>query len=237
MKRILIVAFIIVGMSANAVSQTKETSLKYWFENFLDIYPSREPPRCFTATSPKFRGGASGLSLGNDFPMKLYQNFQRTKYYLADSQLETPTLVFTITTQLAGYKIFGFEEGTCGYTTHVLAIVSSDGTMHDILEVGVRALGADRTVGIFEIKAQEFIITKDNEVITYELVPVDKKGSTSLTNFETVRLYRVDTTYKVSSDGHFWITKYQKYAPKTYTFKELSDENYHICNGNETPVR
>ena len=222
MKKIFsIIAVVIVAITNLSAQSTK--TLYFEKHNTNDVLPLKY-------NMNRIRGGISCTTLNADM-RKLYTNIQRTEYYLADTtigSLMTPALMLSLKVPDTDFKLFGFLEGTVGHDTELLAIVSSDGKIHDYIVAGISTM---------DIKLCEFDITEDLEIITYDLLAVDKNKSVGMYDFKSVKLYRVDTTYKITKDGRFWITKYQEYAPQTYTYEQLSDNNYHICNGNETPVR
>ena len=178
-----------------------------------------------------WRGRRVGsLNLSADFPVRLYTNFQRTEFYNATSDMESPCLGLVVDLPSSDYKIFGFLEGTCDYDTGILATVNPDGTIFDTLEAEIKTYTA---------KVLEFTINEKYEIVTYSLTPTDPEPlpfySDKFCNENgNIELIREDTTYKVVN-GRFVKICSKKYRPQVYPYRTLSSPAYHIRNGNETP--
>lgn len=106
--------------------------------------------------------------------------------------------------------------------TQVERIFIADGT-------GNIKSSMDAFIGIANVSIRQFQLTSDYKVIIYQLIPT----SAAIIKFtdligqdnKIVQCYRLDTTYRINSNGQFEKEGEKKYPAKNYTVKQLTDLN------------
>lgn len=232
------ISVFIAALSTTFLITSSETSkealtLKYWYDKFPTIsVPCEGIEESYSKIPAGSLRGVGGINVGKDFPRKLYMDFQKSLYRDATGYNESPSLRLVVNVPSSSIKLYGFRVGFYDYCTSILAIVDSNGIIHDTLEVE-----------IFNLRATilEFIINENYEIITYSLTPTSKESvpfyseDYNRAGYEEIELFREDTVYHVVN-GKFVKVSSIKYKSQIYTDDILSANGFLIRNGNEIPA-
>lgn len=154
---------------------------------------------------------------------KLYEDLQCTTFFHASRNLDDlgPSLYikFKIPNSdfIMGAVTYGGATDIC---VERIFIADGDGNIKSSM---------DAFIGIANVSIRQFQLTNDYKVIIYQLVPT----STTIIKFtdlicqdnKTVQCYRLDTTYRINSNGQFEKEEEKKYPVKNYTVKQITDLN------------
>lgn len=88
--------------------------------------------------------------------------------------------------------------------------------------------------GILYIK--QWRIDEEQTIIVTWLKLISSDPISAFSNFSTVDAQRLDSYYKVDTNGKFQHTKQVKYKPQSYTQAYLADKTKNIWDGNEIPL-
>ena len=185
----------------------------------------------------------SGTILGQDIEVedgvlsrKVYSNAQLTEWrdmkecpdfsYYCIAQIDNPS---------HGNNYLFISLNDAGdFWTYIIASVDSDGNIEDYIDARVAGsvfLNTDsRSATIMQYR-----IAANGDVIISRIVPTSST-SIPLGDLKDFHGYRQDTTYRLDQDGKFQVVGVMKYTPQLYTVQMLSDPDYHVWNGSETPV-
>ncbi len=116
------------------------------------------------------------------------------------------------------------------FRTGILASVTPGGNITDNIDASVFS---ESKFGMATI--MQYRIAANGDVIISRIVPTSST-SIPLGDLKDFHGYRQDTTYRLDQDGKFQVVGVVKYTPQLYTVQMLSDPDYHVWNGSETPV-
>ena len=133
------------------------------------------------------------------------------------------------------YVVMGADMFTFDEYRNLLFSYTNTGEQIDYIESAVGGLGIiEKQFVIDNNKENNFIVT------VYERKPTSLNKITFLELVESKLGYegqRIDTTYEIDDTGHFKQVSQVKYQPRYYTFEEITDENFNIWDGKETPLQ
>ena len=116
------------------------------------------------------------------------------------------------------------------FRTSILASVAPDGSITDNLDASVFSLSKFGMATIMQYR-----IAANGDVIISRIVPTSST-SIPLGDLKDFHGYRQDTTYRLDQDGKFQVVGVVRFVPQLYTAQMLSAADYHVWNGNETPI-
>ena len=167
---------------------------------------------------------------------KVYSNAQLTEWwdmkdcpdfsYYCMFQIDNPSHV-------NNYLLISLNDAG-DFWTHILASVDSDGNIEDYIDAQV-AGSVFLNTGSGPANIMQYRIAANGDVIISRIVPTSST-SIPLGDLKDFHGYRQDTTYRLDQDGKFQIVGVVRFVPQLYTAQMLSSADYHVWNGNETPV-
>ena len=83
---------------------------------------------------------------------------------------------------------------------------------------------------------KQWQIDANQEVIVTWLKIESSTPISAFSNFDKIKAQRIDTHYKVDTNGKFQEVKQVKYRSQTYTKAYLIDKNKNLWDGNEIPI-
>ena len=116
------------------------------------------------------------------------------------------------------------------FRTRILASVDPDGNIEDYIDARITSASKYGAATIMQYR-----IAANGDVIISRIVPTSS-ASIPLGDLKDFHGYRQDTTYRLDQDGKFQIVGVVRFVPQLYTAQMLSAADYHVWNGNETPV-
>lgn len=163
---------------------------------------------------------------------KVYSNAQLTEWW---DMKECPDFSYYCIAQIDNpshqNNYFYISLNDAGdFWTCILASVDPDGNITDHIDACVIS---DSKLGPATI--MQYRIAANGDVIISRIVPTSTT-SIPLGELKDFHGYRQDTTYRLDQDGKFQVVGVMKYTPQLYTVQMLSDPDYHVWNGSETPV-
>ena len=180
-------------------------------------------------------GGVLGCSLEVDdgvLSQKVYSNAQLTEWWDMKDYSDMDyycSLQFDNPSHQNNYFYISLNDAG-DFWTCILASVDPDGNITDHIDACVIS---DSKLGPATI--MQYRIAANGDVIISRIVPTSST-SIPLGDLKDFHGYRQDTTYRLDQDGKFQVVGVMKYTPQLYTVQMLSDPDYHVWNGSETPV-
>ena len=84
--------------------------------------------------------------------------------------------------------------------------------------------------------SKQYRLNKNLELEVYQLIPTAGKIIEFVSKWERAELQRIDTRYVIDEKGKFIKKSETRYQPQTYDINVLSQKEYNIWNGTETPL-
>ena len=191
----------------------------------------QNPPFNDTKISSTILGQAIEVNDG-ELSRKIYSNVQLTEWW---DMKECPdfsyycTLQFDIQSHRNNYFLINLND-IGDFRTRILASITPEGNITDYIDASVFA-----SIKLDMVAIMQYRIAANGDVIISRIVPTSST-SIPLDDLKDFHGYRQDTTYRLDQNGKFQTVSIVKYTPQLYTVQMLSAEDYHIWNGNETPV-
>lgn len=163
---------------------------------------------------------------------KVYSNAQLTEWWdMKDCPDFSYYCMFQIDNPSHGNNYLLISLNDAGdFWTHILASVDPDGNIEDYIDARITSASKYGTANIMQYR-----IAANGDVIISRIVPTSS-ASIPLGDLKDFHGYRQDTTYRLYQDGKFQIVGVVRFVPQLYTSQMLSSADYHVWNGNETPV-
>ena len=183
--------------------------------------------------------GVLGCSLEVDdgvLSRKVYSNAQLTEWWDMKECHDFSyycTLQFDIPSHGNNYLLISLNDAG-DFWTHILASVDPDGNIEDYIDARVAGCVFLNT-GCQSAAIMQYRIAANGDVIISRIVPTSSI-SIPLGDLKDFHGYRQDTTYRLDQNGKFQVVGTQNYVPQLYTAQMLASRDYHVWNGNETPV-
>ena len=117
---------------------------------------------------------------------------------------------------------------------HILITFDLNGQPIDTLEVSIN--GSSSLGGFTSIYSKQYRLNENLELEVYQLIPTAGKIIEFLSKWEQAELQRIDTRYVIDEKGKFIKKSETQYKPQTYDIHVLSQKEYNIWNGTETPL-
>jgi hypothetical protein len=114
----------------------------------------------------------------------------------------------------------------------VLITIDVSGQPIDTLEV---SFGSSLINGPY-IYFKQYKLNENLELYVYQLIPTLEKVIECLPGISHAELQRIDTRYLIDENGKFVKKSETRYNPQTYDINVLSQKEYNIWNGTETPL-
>ncbi len=113
----------------------------------------------------------------------------------------------------------------------VLATYTPSGAFIDQLEAGV--VGESYNTWLY---VKQCRVDQNMKVTVYHLKVTNPTSIIFIEAPATITAQRIDTTYQITSDGHFQKTGEKKYHERLYTKAELNVKDRNIWDGSEVPM-
>ena len=120
------------------------------------------------------------------------------------------------------------------FQRHILITFDLNGQPIDTLEVNIN--GTCLHDGFTFISSKQYRLHENLELEVYQLIPTAGKIIEFLSKWEHAELQRIDTHYLIDENGKFVKKSETRYKPQTYDINVLSQKEYNIWNGTETPL-
>ena len=120
------------------------------------------------------------------------------------------------------------------FQRHILITFDLNGQPIDTLEVNIN--GTCLHDGFTFISSKQYRLHENLELEVYQLIPTAGKIIEFLSKWEHAELQRIDTHYLIDENGKFIKKSETHYKPQTYDINVLSQKEYNIWNGTETPL-
>ena len=199
----------------------------------------QNPPFDDTKISRTILGQGIEVNDG-ELSRKIYSNVQLTEWWDMKKSVDAVYYCwFQIGNPSHDNKYFFIslnDMGDCW--TYIMASVSPDGKIDDWIDayvLGSAYLKTDTQRPFRYPVIMQYRVLANGDVVISRIVPTSST-SIPLDDLKDFHGYRQDTTYRLDQDGKFQTVSIVKYTPQLYTVQMLSAEDYHIWNGNETPV-
>ncbi len=179
--------------------------------------------------------GVLGCSIEVDegvLSRKIYSNAQLTEWWdMKDSSdmVYYCSLQFDNPSHKNNYFYISLNDAG-DFWTCILASVDPDGNITDNIDAFIASASNYGTATIMQYR-----IIANGDVIISRIVPTSST-SIPLGDLKDFHGYRQDTTYRLDQNGKFEIVDIVRFVPQIYTAQMLSARDYHVWNGNETPV-
>lgn len=195
----------------------------------------QNPPFDDTKISGTILGQGIEVNDG-ELSRKVYSNAQLTEWW---DMKECPDFSYYCMSQIDNpshgnnYLLISLNDAG-DFWTHILASVDPDGNIEDYIDARV-AGSVFLNTDCQSATIMQYRIAANGDVIISRIVPTSST-SIPLGDLKDFHGYRQDTTYRLDRDGKFQIVNVVKYVPQLYTAQMMAENNYHVWNGNETPV-
>ncbi len=134
--------------------------------------------------------------------------------------------------QSGAYYLIPVNVGDYVTSRIVLATYTPSGAFIDQLEAGVVCEGYDHWLYTKQCRVDQNMkvtiyhlrVTNSNSIDVFGTLPA------------TITAQRIDTTYQITSDGHFQKIGEKKYHERLYTKAELNVKDRNIWDGSEVPL-
>ena len=212
---------------------------QYTPKDVMEKVKVQEVPFDDTKISETIFGSGIEVEEG-ELSRKIYSNAQLTEWddmrkysdqvYYCLFQIDNPS-------HSNNYMLISLNDAG-DFWTCIIASVSPGGNITDwiIAKVtGTIFLRRDAKITFHEAPIMQYRIAANGDVIISRIVPTSTT-SIPLGDLKDFHGYRQDTTYRLDPNGKFQIAGVVKYTPLLYTAQMLSDCDYHVWNGNETPA-
>lgn len=161
-----------------------------------------------------------GVSTPSGVSDKLYTDLQCTQFFhVGDNEDLQPTLYLKIKIPNSNYVIGDMYYG--GATDNRVDIVFIADTLGNIKS------SLEGTVQTYNLSIKQYKVTEDYKIVTSQMMPTSQNPilfDDFIRSNQPVEAYRLDTTYRINSNGEFVKEKEAKLPTKTYT-KKLLIEN------------
>ena len=195
----------------------------------------QNPPFDDTKISSTILGQGIVVNDG-ELSRKVYSNAQLTEWldmkdchdfsYYCTSQIDNPS-------HGNNYLLISLNDAG-DFWTHILASVDPDGNIEDYIDARVAGCVFLNT-GCQSAAIMQYRIAANGDVIISRIVPTSSI-SIPLGDLKDFHGYRQDTTYRLDQNGKFQVVGVVRFVPQLYTAQMLASRDYHVWNGNETPV-
>ncbi len=184
-----------------------------------------------TGIEGTIRGSAVYVEDG-ELSRKVYSNAQLTEWWdMKESADAVYYCWFQIDNPSHENNYFFISLNDAGdFWTYILASVGPDGNIEDYIDACITSASKHGTATIMQYR-----IAANGDVIISRIVPTSST-SIPLGDLKDFHGYRQDTTYRLDQDGKFQVVGVVRFVPQLYTAQMLSAADYHVWNGNETPV-
>lgn len=179
--------------------------------------------------------GVLGCSLEVDegvLSRKVYSNAQLTEWWDMKDYSDMDyycSLQFDNPSHQNNYFLISLND-IGDFRTRILASITPNGNITDYIDASVFSSSKFGMAAIMQYR-----IAANGDVIISRIVPTSST-SIPLGDLKDFHGYRQDTTYRLDQEGKFQIMGTVRYVPQLYTAQMMSSDNYHVWNGNETPV-
>jgi len=192
-----------------------------------------------TGEDGRIRGSAVDVEDG-ELSRKIYSNAQLTEWWdMKESADAVYYCWFQIDNPSHKNKYFFISLNAMGdYWTYIMASVAPNGKIDDWIDasvIGSAYLETDAQRPFRNPVIMQYRVLANGDVLISRIMPTSSE-SISLGRINDFHGCRQDTTYRLDQDGKFQVVGVMKYTPQLYTVQMLSDPDYHVWNGSETPV-
>ena len=204
---------------------------QYTTKDSMVICKVQNPPFDDTKISGTILGRGIEVEDG-ELSRKVYSNAQLTEWW---DMKDCPDFVYYCMFQIDNpshvnnYLLISLNDAG-DFWTHILASVDPDGNIEDYIDARITSASKYGAANIMQYR-----IVANGDVIISRIVPTSS-ASIPLGDLKDFHGYRQDTTYRLDQDGKFQNVGVVRFVPQLYTAQMLSAADYHVWNGNETPV-
>ena len=204
---------------------------QYTTKDAMVICKVQNPPFDDTKISGTILGRGIEVEDG-ELSRKVYSNAQLTEWW---DMKDCPDFVYYCMFQIDNpshvnnYLLISLNDAG-DFWTHILASVDPDGNIEDYIDARITSASKYGAANIMQYR-----IVANGDVIISRIVPTSST-SIPLGDLKDFHGYRQDTTYRLDQDGKFQVVGVVRFVPQLYTAQMLSAADYHVWNGNETPV-
>lgn len=128
------------------------------------------------------------------------------------------------------FEMLALNIGESDPNKYVLATFNKEGEIIDFIECSVYFITTTR------LFVKQWRIDAGQNIIITWLNVNQPEPIKFFDNFDTIIAQRIDSYYKVDTNGKFQLTKQVKYKPQSYTQAYLADKTQNIWDGNEIPL-